>query len=1224
MALLFLLAAMVSGVPARAQDVGEALDARVEAISAELRALHTSVLGLIPLDSLDRLVRWVPGHRVISVLRALVDDPETNALVRAQAVHSLAEAHLSFGEVEASEALFLQWGYLSDWSIVGPFPNDGMSGFDTAYDPELRRDPADTFAGRVGTIEWRDVSHLARLGYLDLGQLAQPPGASVVYAATCLTVDHRTNARLWTSVDGAYRIWLNGELVAELDADLGGGAVREWWDVTLRRGRNELVVKTAGEGGPLGFVLRLTQRDGSPLQALFASAALGGDDVELSTGSEVAEVGSVLRTLDALILQGGDDLAMATDEALAGAAALLHRGRSRDPNEPWRRFLTENDVCRTGSPRTLLLCSYAQDQFWVQHASLSRAAEALQPDDPLRSWILYERARLSYRGVGASAVDETAELCEQILASDPSFVPAQLLLARIFESEEQPWRAHGLILDALDTAPDSPEVALEAQWGYRRVGEVTALLDVYRRQMRLMANRSSLYLNMVPTLMRAGETDEAMATLDRASRLLPTSIALRRLRADIQLSSNDADGAEATLLSLIADFPGSAGSWEELGRFYVRTARTDEAEAAFDQVLLIEPQNQELSQYLAQLRSEVAPFYADYVLGLDEVLALSLPAEMTEDRDYFYLVDQQVTLVHPNGLGTRFVQVAYQVQTRPGAERLREFSIQYTPDSEIVEVLSARIIKPDGTVQESFDRWEESLSQPWYGLYYDFRALVLQFEDLAAGDILELSYTLANVSAENMFDDYFGELWLIQGSQPKAFARYGVIHPPEMTLTFREPVLEHEHRVRDDELGRHHIYEVVSVPRIESEASMPGFSSVADYIHVSTFESWAEVSSWYWNLVEDQLVVSPEIESTVAELIDGLSTTEDRVQAIHEYVVRNTRYVGLEFGIHGYRPYRTTVSFSRRFGDCKDTASLMKVMLAIAGIDSHIALVRTRSLGAIEESPASLAVFNHAITYVPELDLFMDGTAGHSGLAELPSGDQGAYSLVILDGPGHTFGAIPYSSAEDNVFSYVFEVDLSEEGAPTRGTMRATGQYAPSIRVSYEAEENRLENFQLAINEDHPGARIESLEFTGLDDITRPIDIQFTFSGAVWARASGNRLMLSPLGIDPRLTARYASTATRRQVLVLRNPFTSTYSLRYTLPPDVTIEIENPSWTLESRFGRFQLDLAVLEGILLVNSYFQLSVSTVSVADYPAFREFIQSVERVLNQNLVLERHSDG
>ena len=67
--------------------------------------------------------------------------------------------------------------------------------------------------------------------------------------------------------------------------------------------------------------------------------------------------------------------------------------------------------------------------------------------------------------------------------------------------------------------------------------------------------------------------------------------------------------------------------------------------------------------------------------------------------------------------------------------------------------------------------------------------------------------------------------------------------------------------------------------------------------------------------------------------------------AVHAFVVTQTRYVGLEFGIHGYKPYRVDQVLSRRFGDCKDKASLTVVLLREVGIDAQLVLVRTRRNG---------------------------------------------------------------------------------------------------------------------------------------------------------------------------------------------------------------------------------------------------------------------------------------
>src|SRR5205085_52801 len=135
-----------------------------------------------------------------------------------------------------------------------------------------------------------------------------------------------------------------------------------------------------------------------------------------------------------------------------------------------------------------------------------------------------------------------------------------------------------------------------------------------------------------------------------------------------------------------------------------------------------------------------------------------------------------------------------------------------------------------------------------------------------------------------------------------------------------------------------------------------------------------------------------------AEAVKGLTSLQAKVQAIHKLVIQGTRYVALEFGIHGYKPYRVSQVLSRRFGDCKDKASLMVAMLKAVGVDAQIVLLRTRRGGELDPSPASLAVFDHAIAYVPTLNMYLDGTAEFSGMNELPHQDQATMALRVWPG----------------------------------------------------------------------------------------------------------------------------------------------------------------------------------------------------------------------------------
>jgi len=1207
-------------------EVGRVIEARRGARLDALFEVATEPLGLAPLLQLDEDATWFPYATLTDDLRVLAENERSDPLVRALATQRLAVALAAGGDLADAEAYLDAAGFLTSWSLIGPFPNDGMAGYDAVYPPEASRDPDGSYTGRVGPVTWRDVSEWTRLAYVDVADFVRPAHSAVSYAATTVDVPRRTRARLWTSVDGAYRVWVNGEQVAALDESLGAEPVREWWDVELDRGSNEIVVKVAVETGPAGFYLRLTDRRGNAISGLESSGALDLDVGQLVVDGVPEATGTVIETLRQALL-GERVREAASPTALASAAYIVRRLHSRDASEPWRDFLTAGAPCESDQNAALQLCAATQDQYWQRFQYLERAFGSLTAESGLEwLWSGHALAVEMMRSVGEAGRTGALRLVESLLEVEPEFVPALLLQARIFENADLALTATTLIDRAADLAPHSPEVLYQLQWAAQRVDATQRLIDVYIEQAAVERDKHGAMLSLISAYLRAGRDDDAMQVFRIAFEYYPASLPLYWSMAQHLENVGDSSSARTVHEDAVALVPGDALAWESYARFLMRIGAESDARDAMRTALSIEPQNSDLAGYLRHIDAAGELFYADYLVDLDALRALQeIPphrAERYEGRDYHYLLEQDVIRVYDNGLGSRFRQVAVQVNTRNGAEARRSFAIQYTPDEQVIRVLRARIIKPDGTVLESHEVFEDDLSQPWYGLYYDLRSRVLVFEDLEPGDVLEIAYTLSDITSRNIFDDYFGDLWFLQDEQPKRLARYAIVHSPEQELAInlpdRERVESTEIRETEEGSAEHLVYAWSDVPRVETEDRMPGYSSVADYVHVSTFATWSDVGDWYWNLIEDQLVASPEIEATVSELTQGLASTRERVAAIHEYVVRNTRYVGLEFGIHGFKPYRTTVSFSRRFGDCKDTASLMHVMLGVAGIDSRIVLVRTHDLGEIDETPASLSVFNHAITYVPELDMYMDGTAGFSGLDELPRGNQGASVLIVEPDGGSRFTQIPISPPATNRREVVTTVDLTRPGAPSTQDSLNLGHFAPIMRQTYESSDAAPERFQRNFSARYPGAVVRETEFTGLEDITQPVRVVTHFSQFEWIRETDSGVQLLPLGATSDFAVRHAGPAERRQALI-EHPFQLYHSVQYMLPDDVTPLIEEGERVIESEFGRLSFSLQHHDAGLMVEMLLQSDATEVPVASYPAFREFWQSVDRTLNESIRLE-----
>src|SRR6266478_4446180 len=100
------------------------------------------------------------------------------------------------------------------------------------------------------------------------------------------------------------------------------------------------------------------------------------------------------------------------------------------------------------------------------------------------------------------------------------------------------------------------------------------------------------------------------------------------------------------------------------------------------------------------------------------------------------------------------------------------------------------------------------------------------------------------------------------------------------------------------------------------------------------FQKWSEMGIWYSSLLVNRRDSSPAMKQKVGELTAHSPTASAKMRALADFMQKDIRYVAIELGIGGFQPHPAQETFSRRYGDCKDKATLLSSMLKEVGIDS--------------------------------------------------------------------------------------------------------------------------------------------------------------------------------------------------------------------------------------------------------------------------------------------------
>jgi tetratricopeptide (TPR) repeat protein/transglutaminase-like putative cysteine protease len=1266
--------------PASSPPAGS-FEGQLAAEAARLRAARARPEGIVPLLAIAGLYDSLPGGQIEPILRATADDPATHPLVAAQAAYLLSRTDDDRGDVAPAERRRAALGLVSHFWVIGPF-GDGRASLSQPFPPETERgapDPARRYPGKQRDVSWRDAGPAIRQGALFLDALLRPDSQAAGYALAFVRSDRAQRAALRLGSSGPIRAWVNGALVHQHDALRAAALDQDAVGVTLRRGWNRILIKCVVVEGPWRLFARITDPAGRPLRLAEAGERAGrGEPWREPAGSTPGPARAPQVAVDSL------EQALSARARRAGgsdaAAAWLDLGRYLASEQPGDREAREDAAALERS-----IAARPTRQ------ALSQLAEVARDDDERRRTLeralalpdgagdASERAMVLAR-LGDVARDQRRETValarwRAALQSDADCWPASLSLAE----EEQTAGMPALALARLEALPER----------IRRVPRVMRLqarlldgLDRHAPADRLLgelAQARQQDVEIAHDLARRArardDADGAIALLRRAAAARPDLAGLTVDLARALEGAGQVAAARAALEDLVARLPDDPSAEAQLGKILHRLGEHEPALEHLRRAVALRPQDPELRRYTERVATDREQLDGPPGEDLARRFAADVPSLLSApspaSAPAVVLLDRRVVRVHRNGLAETFAQRVVEVKTDRGAEDNKQFDVRYTPGTEEVEIRQARIFRRVAgrpmQVLEASDRDDEDLSEPWYGLYYDNRAEVVRFEGLRAGDVLEVQYLIDDVSNENQMADYFGDLQFIAEDLPKRSWDYTLITPADRVFYTNTPRLPGLEQQTHDEGGeRVRRFAARDVAKLDDEPAMPGYTEVAPYLHVSTYSSWREVGAWYWRLIEEQMVPDESLRKAARSVLQRGMTDEQRVRAIHGLVVSGTRYVGLEFGIHGFKPYKATQVLARKFGDCKDKATLLIALLREAGVEAELVLLRTRRGGKIEPAPASLAIFDHAVVYVPKLGVYLDGTAEFSGTRELPSQDQGVSVLRV--GPhGAALIETPVLPSSDNRAERRWTVALQGSGeARVSERLIITGQAAAEWREHYQTPGERLDRYSKVWSGRYPGATLVSVDMPGIEDRNRPVVVQAVASvprlgpitrgprregeadsvsdlgaagavnvaavaavasvatapaGDAEAEGEPNEIQLPVTVRDADFSRTYARLSERKEDLIIAYPWQHDEELIYQLPPGWQIDGAPASRAFDSPFGTFRLDVTrARPGEIRVRSQLDVTRHRILPADYARFRAFLGEIDGALAARVTIRR----
>lgn len=213
--------------------------------------------------------------------------------------------------------------------------------------------------------------------------------------------------------------------------------------------------------------------------------------------------------------------------------------------------------------------------------------------------------------------------------------------------------------------------------------------------------------------------------------------------------------------------------------------------------------------------------------------------------------------------------------------------------------------------------------------------------------------------------------------------------------------------------------------------------------YAGSLTNWNEFGKMFYPFYEETNPFTPQRKAFFQSLADKGNTRFEKIKMLYNYLQQETRYVSIQFGIGGYKPFPVLFAEEKKYGDCKGLTHYMKHMLQAAGIKAYGAVVNAGTNEYPVDPAFASNKFNHIILCVPDGKdtVWLECTSKDNYAGVLGAFTENRNALLLTE-KGGVLVRTPDSKAENNQWKSHTTITLYEDGsAVTRSRVFVSGEF---------------------------------------------------------------------------------------------------------------------------------------------------------------------------------------
>ena len=564
--------------------------------------------------------------------------------------------------------------------------------------------------------------------------------------------------------------------------------------------------------------------------------------------------------------------------------------------------------------------------------------------------------------------------------------------------------------------------------------------------------------------------------------------------------------------------------------------------------------------------------------------------------------------LNADGTGRQTWELHQRCQIESCLPRATSIKRIYNGNLEKFKLIEAYILKPNGTKvamppSAYSDRTtDQTEAAPGFS---SLREIEIRFDGLAVGDIAGLKLEIATIRSN--FDGRFDALEIFPILFDWKSLEVNVSAPTGYPLYIEGVGLDGGKL--DDVDGRSRWqFRKLNLSKIDLEPMMHDIVSVSPRFALTNFKNFEELGAAYWQSMQQKAIVTPQIKALADEITKDVTDPSQQASLIYEWVNKNIRYLSVVLDRGGWVPHSASEIIANRYGDCKDYSTVIHTLLKAKNIDSTPVLIRS-DLSDWFPGVATADYFNHAVLYIPSIDLFADATVPNTRLGLVPQLIVGKKAVLAGERTGVT--RVPDNDPLANQLISSVDMDLQSNGdlkARTRSTYvgRSEILFRPMFSDSnFARNSSRFVRWLLAYHGVEGDGTV--LSIGNPHKVGEPFNVDIEAKIANYTTFLPSGKVTIPNGIsmvNMRALEMFTSTEKRRTNLIVgATTFRETYIV--TLPTQVQAAAPTAVNEFSNAIGKFKVTSELKDRKVHLTRELVLHRDIVRPADYPAFKELV-------------------